>query len=199
MTGKLLGIRRDQVGQQLTGRAAQALADRVIGEPFRRCRKLQQRLLGQLRLRGMHRRDGERAARERAGLVKDDTVGLGQHLQIAGALDEDAAGGRAADTAEERQRDRNHERARAADDEERQRAVDPLAPVGRDAHDKPHDRRQERQRQRRTANGRRVDAGKLCNEALGMRLLERGIFYELEDARDGGLGIYLLHTQAQHT
>ena len=70
VTGKLLGIRRDQVGRQLTGRAAQALADRVIGEPFRRRRELQQRLLGQLRLCGVHRRDGERAARERAGLVK---------------------------------------------------------------------------------------------------------------------------------
>ena len=105
MTGELFGVRGDQVGRQLTGRAAQALADRMVGELLRRCRKLQQRLLGQLRLCGVHRRDGERAARERAGLVKDDTVGLCQHLQIAGALDEDAAGGRAADTAEERQRD----------------------------------------------------------------------------------------------
>ena len=199
VTGELLGVRRNKVCRQLTGRAAQTLADRVIGEPFRRRRKLQQRLLGQLRLCGVHRRDGERAARERAGLVKDDTVGLGQHLQIAGALDEDAAGGRAADTAEERQRDRDHERAGAADDQKRQRTVDPFAPVGRDAHDQPHDRRQDRQRERRAAHGRRVDAGKLCNEALGMRLLERGIFHELEDARDGGLGIYLLHTQAQHT
>ena len=199
VTGKLLGIRRNKVGRQLPGRAAQTLADRVIGEPFRRRRELQQRLLGQLRLRGMHRRDRERTARERAGLIKNDTVGLCQHLQIARALNENTAGGRAADTAEERQRDRDHERAGAADDQKRQRTVDPFAPIGRDAHDQPHDRRQERQRQRRTANGRRIDAGKLRDEALGVRLLERGIFHELEDTRDGGLGIYLLHTQAQHT
>ena len=199
VTGKLLGVRGDELRRQLPGCAAQALADRVIRELLRRRRKLQQRLLGQLRLRGMHRRDGERAARERAGLVKDDTVGPGQHLQIAGALDEDAAGGRAADAAEERQRDRDHERARAADDEECQRAIDPLAPVGRDAHDEPHDRRQDRQCERRAAHGRRVDAGKLRDEALGVRLLERGIFHELEDARDRGLGIHLLHAQTQHT
>ena len=199
VTGELFGVRRDQVGRKLSGRAAQALADWVIGKLLRRRRKLQQRLIGQLRLRGMHRRDGERAARERAGLVKDDTVGLGQHLQIARTLDEDTAGGRAADAAEERQRDRDHECARAADDEERQRAVDPVSPLCRDAHNEPHDRRQDRQRERRTANGRRVDAGKLRDEALSVRLFERGIFHQLEDARDRGLGIHLLHAQAQHT
>ena len=199
VTGELLGVRRDQRLRKLPGCAAQALADGVVGKLLGRRCKLQQRLLGQLRLRGAHRRDGKCAARERAGLVKDDAVRFGQHLEIARALDEDAACRRAADTAEKRQRDRDHERARAADDEKRQRAVDPLAPVGRDAHDEPHDRRQDRQRQRRAAHGRRIDAGKLRDEALGVRLFERGIFHELKNARDRGLGIHLLHAQAQHT
>ena len=47
-----------------------------------RCRKLQQRLLGQLRLRGMHRRDGERADDEGAPFTGEEGMRIDSRVQF---------------------------------------------------------------------------------------------------------------------
>ena len=82
------------------GGGLDALAHRVIGKALRRGGDAQQFLRGDLRLR-VHLNHLEHAARERAGLVKHDTVGLREQLEIAAALDEDAAAACAADAGEE--------------------------------------------------------------------------------------------------
>ena len=69
--------------------------------------------------------DREYAFGQRACLIKDDGLGLRQRFQIVGALDQDPRIARAADTGEEAQGDADDERARTADDQEGQRAVDP--------------------------------------------------------------------------
>ena len=58
----------------------------------------------------------EGALGQGAGLIKHHDAGTGQLLQIGGALDQDAAGRRTADAAEEAQRDGDDQSAGAADD-----------------------------------------------------------------------------------
>ena len=55
--------------------------------------------------RGINAGDFKGALRQGAGLIKDHHTGTGQLFQIGRALDEDAAGGSAANAAEEAQRD----------------------------------------------------------------------------------------------
>ena len=77
-----------------------ALADGMIGKALRRSGDAQQLAGGDLGLR-MDAHDLEDAARERAGFIEDDAVGLREQLEIAAALDEDAAAARTADAGEE--------------------------------------------------------------------------------------------------
>ena len=121
-----------------------------------------------------------------AGLIKDDDAGIGQLFQIGRALDEDAAGGSAADAAEEAQRDRDDQCAGAADDEEGKGAVDPVAEAGGLAHQQQNDGGNEGQRQRAVADRRGIHPGKAGDKVLGAGLLHAGIFHEVENFRDGG-------------
>ena len=135
---------------------------------------------------GVDARDLKGALGQGAGLIKHHDAGAGQLFQIGGALDEDAAGGSAADAAEEAQRDGDDQRAGAADDQEGQGAVDPVAKAGGLAHEQQHDRRQNGQRQCAVADGGGVDAGKAGDEVLGAGLLHAGIFHQVENFGDGG-------------
>ena len=118
-------------------------------------------------LRGIDLGDFEGALRQGAGLIKDDDAGIGQLFQIGRALDEDAAGGSAADAAEEAQRDGDDQCAGAADDEEGEGAVDPVAEAGGLAHQQQNDGRNEGQRQRAVADRRGIHPGKAGDEVLG--------------------------------
>ena len=129
----------------------------------------------------MHRDHRERAVGERAGLVKDDGVHIGERLEVVRTLDEDAQLGCAANAAKEAERDANHERARAADDQEGQAAQDPVGPGAGDQ------AAAEREYRGSAGDGGRVDAGEARDKVLGARLLFAGIFHELQDACDGGL------------
>ena len=159
---------------------AHGLRDGVIGERLRKGCDLEQRLLGIARL-GVHRHDRKRAVGERAGLVEDDGVHVGERFEVVGALDENAQLGCAADAAKEAERHADHERARAADDQEGQAAQDPVGPGAGDQ------AAAEREYRGSAGDGGRVDAGEACDEVLGARLLFAGVFYELQDACDGGL------------
>ena len=134
-----------------------------------------------------------------AGLIEDDDAGIGQLFQIGRALDEDAAGGSAADAAEEAQRDGDDQRAGAGDDEEGQGAVDPVAEAGGLAHQQQDHRREEGQRQCAVADSGGVDAGKAGDEVLGTSLLHAGVFHEVEDLGDGGFAELLGGADLQQT
>ena len=159
---------------------AHGLRDGVIGERLRKGCDLEQRLLGIASL-GVHRDHRERAVGEGARLVKDDGVNVGERLEVVRTLDENAQLGRAADAAKEAQRHADHERARAADDQEGQTAQNPVGPGAGDQ------AAAKREHRGRAGDGGRVDAGKARDEVLGARLLFAGILHELQDARDGGL------------
>lgn len=68
---------------------AHGLRDGVIGERLRKGCDLEQRLLGIARL-GVHRHDRKRAVGERAGLVEDDGVHVGERFEVVRTLDENA-------------------------------------------------------------------------------------------------------------
>ena len=159
---------------------AHGLRDGVIRERLRKGCDLEQRLLGIASL-GVHRDHRERAVGEGARLVKDDGVHVGERLEVVRTLDENAQLGGAADAAKEAQRHADHERARAADDQESQAAQNPVGPgTGDQAAAKGEHRG-------RAGDGGGVDAGEACDEVLGACLLFAGILHELQDARDGGL------------
>ena len=128
----------------------------------------------------------EGALGQGAGLIKHHDAGAGQLLQIGGALDQDAAGRRTADAAEEAQRDGDDQSAGAADDQEGQGAVDPVTEAGGLAHQQQNDGGNKGQRQCAVADGGGVDPGKAGDEVLGAGLLHAGIFHEVEDLGNGG-------------
>ena len=128
----------------------------------------------------------EGALGQGARLIKHHDAGAGQLLQIGGALDQDAAGRRAADAAEEAQWDGDDQSAGAADDQEGQGAVDPVTEAGGLAHQQQNDGGNKGQRQCAVADGGGIDPGKAGDEVLGAGLLHAGIFHKVEDLGNGG-------------
>ena len=171
---------------------AHGLRDRVIGERLRKGCDLKQRLLGIASL-GVRRDNRERAVGERAGFVEDDGVHVGERLEVVGAFDENAQLGGAADAAKETERHADHQRARAADDQEGQTAQNPVGPGAGDQ------AAAKREHRGRTGDGGGVDAGKARDEVLGARLLFAGTLHELQDACDGGLAKGLGGAHADET
>ena len=125
------------------------------------------------------------ALRQGAGLIEHHNAGACQLFQIGRTLDEDAAGGSTADTAEEAQRDGDDQRARAADDKEGQSAVDPVAKAGGLSHEQQHHRRQESQRQCAVADGGGVHPGKAGDKVFCPGFFHAGIFHQIKNFRDG--------------
>ena len=156
------------------------LRDGVIGERLSKGCDFKQRLLG-IACLGVYRDHRERAVGEGARLVKDDGVHVGERLEVVRTLDENAQLGRAADAAKETERHADHQRARAADDQEGQAAQNPVGPGTGDQ------ATAEREHRGSAGDGGRVDAGKARDEVLGACLLFAGILHELQDACDGGL------------
>ena len=170
---------------------AQALADGVARKALRQGGGFQQVGFGHA-VGGVDCRDLEHALGQRAGLVKHGSAGLGQRLQIVAALDQNAHAGRAADAAKEGQRDGDDQRAGAADDQESQRAHDPVCPVP------GKNRGYKRQHQRRHADGGGVVAGKFGDKVLDRGFFQAGIFHQIEDFCHGGLAVQLAGGDAQH-
>ena len=123
-----------------------AQGDGVLRPAFRQCSGFHQCGVGHA-LGGVDAGDLKGALRQGAGLIEHHNTGVGKLFQIGRALDEDAAGGSAADAAEKAQRDGDDQRTGAADDKEGQSAVDPVAKAGGLSHKQQHHRRQKRQRQ----------------------------------------------------
>ena len=142
----------------------------------------------------MHRRHDEDALGERASLVEDDDVGVGQCLEIVRTLDEDALLGRPTDASEEGERNGDDQGAGARDDEEGERTQKPggeaAEKVTRD--ERPH----HGEGDGREDDDGRVDVGKARDEALAPRLVLAGVLHEVEDLRGGGLAELLGHASA---
>ena len=163
----------------------EALGDRMGGGALRQGGQLKQ--LGLVHGAVVDPRHLKDALGQGAGLVKDHIPGLGEGLEVVGALDQHTLLRGAADAGEEGQRDRDHQRTGAADDKEGERPVHPGAPVRRDAEDKlAHQRRQHRQRQRRIAHRRGIHPGKPGDKGLGAALAGGGVLHQVEDLGDGG-------------
>ena len=180
----------------LSIRFLQTLADRVRRGAFGQRRIFQQLLFGQRAV--MHGCDLEDALRQRAGLVEDDDLRPGESLEIVGTLDQDALLTGPADAREEAQRDADDEGARAADDEEGKGTVDPLRPVRIQTRDHAPDRREDGQRQRRDADGGRINFREARDERLGAGFARAGVLDEIEDLRDRGLAERLRRADLQH-
>ena len=82
------------------------------------------------------------------------------------------------------ERHRNDERARAGNNENVERAVDPRLPERGVLHAE-NERRQYGEQQRDRYHDRRVNTRKLRNEFFGFRLFCRGIFDQIENFRHG--------------
>ena len=76
----------------------------------------------------MDRRNLEITFSNGSGLIHDQVFDISQGLHEIGALDQDTLAARAADPAEEGQRNADHDRAGTADDQECERPVDPVGP-----------------------------------------------------------------------
>ena len=137
-------------------------------------------------------RHREHALGQRAGLVKHRHAGVGQRLQIVAALHKDAAAGRAADAAKEGERNGDDHRTGAGDHEEGERPQEPGHPAAAQ-----HQRRQNRQSQRREADGGGVVPGKFGDEVLDLGLFEAGIFHQLQNFGHGGFPVGLGGLDAQ--
>ncbi|MNF48325.1 hypothetical protein D3C84_295590 [compost metagenome] len=139
--------------------------------------------LGQLRL----------AQGQGAGLVEGDRVHVGQPLQCRAPLDQGPLPGRRRQGGGHRRRGGDHQGAGAADEQQRQGAVDPLVPALAEG-----ERRHQHHQQGDQHHGRGVPAAEAVDEALYGRALALGLLDEVQDAVDGvvaGLGD---HLQAQH-
>ena len=126
-----------------------------------------------------------------AGLVEHNDAGAGQLFQIGGTLDQNAAGRCTADAAKEAQGDADDQCAGAADDQEGQCTVDPVAKAGGLTHEQQHHRRDKGQSQCAVAHGGGVHAGKPGDEVLGAGLLHAGIFHKVQNFGNGGFAEFL--------
>ena len=192
----LLDVRHTAAVDGLAVGFLQALADGMGGGALRQRRVFQQLLLVHVAV--VYRRHLEHALGQRAGLVEHHRLYLGQRLQIVGALDQDALMAGAADTGEEAQGNADHQRARAAGHQERQRTVYPLLPLAVHAAHQPDHRRDNSQRQRAVAYHRRVNAGELGDKVLAAGLAGAGVLHQLQDLGYRGLAKGFCGPDLQH-
>ena len=190
MTAQLLHVRDPGGVNGLAVGGLDAQGDGVLRPAFRQRSGFHQCGVGHT-LGRVDAGDLKGALRQGAGLIEHHNTGVGKLFQIGRALDEDAAGGSAADAAEETQRDGDDQRTGAADDKEGQGAVDPVAKAGGLSHKQQHHRRQKRQRQCAVADSGGVHPGKAGDKVFCPGFFHAGIFHKVENFRDGGLAKFL--------
>ena len=174
----------------LVNRPFQGQGNGMVGIALRQGGQLEQPRL--LHPHGVAFGHAEAAPGQGAGLVEHHGAGLGQGLQVVAALDEDALTGGPADAAEKAQRDGNHQRAGAGDDQEDERPVEPL----REAAAQDEGRQHGQQRRADDHHGG-VIAGEFGDEILGLGLLAPGVLRQLKDLSHRGFPIGPAHPDAQ--
>ena len=130
---------------------------------------------------------GEQSLGERAGLVEDHRLRLGQLIQIVAALHQHALLGKGANAGKEGQRHGNHQRAGAGDYQEDQRPVNPVAPVGRGQPANHGDQH------RQAAHRGGVNPGKFGNELLALGLPVGSVLHQPQHPGHFGFAVRLFH------
>ena len=128
-----------------------------------------------------------------AGLIEDQRIHPGQLFHVIGALHQNALFGRAAQTAEKGQGNRNHQRAGAGDHQKVQGPGRPFAPLAAEKH-----RRNQEQQQGADDHAGGVDPGKAGDEALHLRLFGGRFLHQAQDAGHGAFRIGALHLDGDH-
>ena len=170
----------------------------MAGKTFR-VGRIFQNLLRLITVHGFYFCHPEYTLCQSTGLVKYHISGLGQRLQIIGALDQNTVCRCSSDSCKKAQRNGNHQRTRTADNQKGQGSGDPGPPGRRILKQQVHQRRQHRQRQRTVANHRRIISGKFRDKILTLRFLHAGIFHKLQNFRYCGLTKFFCGTDLQKT
>ena len=158
----------------------QALTDRVRGRALHQRRVFQQFLV--LHRAVMDAADLKHPLRQCPGLVEHHRSDLRQGLQVIRPLDQDSLVAGPADPRKEAQGNADHQRAGAADDKEGQCAVKPDVPLrGKTKNQPPHQRREDRQRQRAVHHRRGVDSCETGDELFRARLSRACVFHQFQD------------------
>ena len=190
MTGDLLNGADPPLFQRLTVSIFQALTDGVMRSTLRIGRQTQQHLFIHPRRR-VHAGHLEHPFGQGAGFVTYNIFGVCQSFQIVGAFHQNPVFRSATDTAEETQRNRDHQRAGAADDQKGQCSCDPLGPHSRMTCQQADQRRQHCQRQCAVTHGRGIVPGELGDKVLGLGLFHGRILHQIQDFRHGRLAEWL--------
>ena len=136
-----------------------------------------------------HMGHGNAAVRQRPGLVERDTSHGREPFEGRAALDQHPAPRGAGDRRHNRNRRRDHQRTRAGDDQQRERAVGPhseFAPtrVGAGNDNRRHDGEERRENHHR----RRVAFRKAIHECLDRGAAALRLLDEMNDARERAVG-----------
>ena len=119
---------------------------------------------------------------ERPGLVEGHRLELRHLFEVDAALDEHAAARGAGQGGQDADRRGDHQRARAADDEQREAAVEPGVEGGAEQ------RRHEGDGRRQGDHDRRVPRGEAVDDALRRRALRLRLLHQVDDLGDGVVG-----------
>ena len=121
-----------------------------------------------------------------AGFVKNHSSGIGQRFQVVGTFDQDAGFARAADSRKEAQRDADDQCAGAADDQEGQGPVNPVAPIRCLADDQTNQGRKQCQRNGAEDNHRGVIPGEAGDKVFRAGFTGGGVLHQIQHFADGG-------------
>ena len=119
------------------------------------------------------------AARQRAGFVERHAADRAGPFEVRTAFDQHAFARGARQRGHDRHRRRNNQRARARDDQQHQRAIDPASQRRTEGQ-----RRNDGDRERQRDDRRRVDAREPLDECLRGRPLRLRLLDEVDDARE---------------
>ena len=165
--------------------------ERMLGERLDRGRE-PQHLLGIVAPHGLDGLHDGAALGQGPRLVEGPDLGRHRLLEVDATLDQEAMAGGVADAGRERHRGRDDQRARAREDDERERPVDPVEP-GPPHRERRHDRDDEGDDQ----HDRGVPAREAVDEVLHGRPGALGFLDEVDDARERGVRRELARTDEE--
>ena len=168
----LVSSQYGHVGAELAGLDAQRLGDRMLEPRFRRRGEPEQMPIGDAAFVADHVEHRRRAVGQRAGLVEDHGVDLGEALHMGAALDDDAGARRMRHRGEHGGRRGDADAGAVIDDHERQETVEIAG---------------QRRRADRQAECRHDQpVGELLGVVLHPRIADRRGFDQLRDLPGGG-------------
>ena len=129
-----------------------------------------------------------------SGFVHGHDLCLGQRLQIIAALDQNSAFGRTADSPEEAQGHRNHQRAGAGNNQEDKRPVNPLT-----QRLTQNEGREECKQNGGDYHRRGIPMGELGDKVFAFGLFAAGIFHQVENLCHRRFPKFLRNPTGEHS